>query len=108
MEPEFAVNEMVENLRKQLAKYKGKISGKQKGEEGGLGRAMIAGSGLPDEGDSQPEGFILLDLDVDGAQEKFKAQDLPFLLFRNIDNDKLGVIYRRSNGELGHMEPEND
>ena len=108
MEPEFAVNEMVENLRKQLAKFKGKISGKQKGEEGGLGRAMIGGSGLPDDGDSQPEGFFLQDLDVAGAQDKFQVGDLPFLLFRNIDNDKLGVIYRRNNGELGHMEPEND
>jgi len=108
MEPEFAVNEMVENLRKQLAKYKGKISGKQKGEEGGLGRAMVAGSALAEAGSGEPEGFVLQDLDVAVARDKFEAGDLPFLLFRNIDNDKLGVIYRRDNGELGHMEPEND
>ncbi len=47
MEPEFAVNEMVENLRAQLTKFKGKISGKQKGEEGGLGRAMLEDGGNP-------------------------------------------------------------
>jgi ribosomal subunit interface protein len=108
MEPEFAVNEMVENLRKQLAKYKGKISGKQKGGEGGLGRAMVGGT-LPDENrTNDPEGFVLQDLSVAGAREKFLSGDMPFLLFRNIDNDKLGVIYRRDNGELGHMESAND
>jgi putative sigma-54 modulation protein len=108
MEPEFAVNEMVENLRKQLAKFKGKISGKQKGEEGGLGRAMVADAVMSETAGSKPEGFVLQDLDVAAAQDEFKAGDLPFLLFRNIDNDKLGVIYRRDNGELGHMEPENN
>jgi ribosomal subunit interface protein len=108
MEPEFAVNEMLENLRKQLAKFKGKISGKQKGEEGGLGRAMIDGSVLAETEDSEPEGFFLQDLDVAGARDKFQAGKLPFLLFRNVDNDKLGVIYLRDNGELGHMESEND
>jgi len=108
MEPEFAVNEIVENLRKQLAKFKGKISGKQKGEEGGLGRAMSAGSVLAESEDSAPGGFVLLNIDVASARDKFEAGDLPFLVFRNVDNDRLGVIYRRDNGMLGHMESEND
>ena len=107
MEPEYAVNEMMENLRKQLAKFKGKISGKQKGEDGGLGRAMSAESVFPDSEDQATEGFVLLDMDPSSARDKFEAGDLPFLVFRNVDNDRLGVIYRRDNGELGHMESEN-
>jgi hypothetical protein len=108
MEPEFLMNDLSENLRKQLAKFKGKISGKQKGEGGGLGRAMFAGTALTEEGDEAPEGFVLMDLDVAAAREKFQDGDLPFLVFRNIDNDKLGVVYRRDNGELGLMEAAND
>ena len=108
MEPEYAVNEMMENLRKQLAKFKGKISGKQKGEEGGLGRAMFAGEALPESEDGAPEGFVLMNIDLASAREKFEAGDLPFLVFRNVGNERLGVIYRRANGELGHMESEND
>lgn len=108
MEPEYAVNEMLENLRKQLAKFKGKISGKQKGEEGGLGRAMFDGPIETESEDNAPEGFILLDMDPGSAREKFRSGELPFLVFRNVDNDKLGVIYRRDNGELGHMESTND
>ena len=107
MEPEFAVNEMMENLRKQLVKFKGKISGKQKGEEGGLGRAMVAGSVQPELDEMATEGFVLLNIDVTSARDKFEAGDLPFLVFRNVGNDRLGVIYRRANGELGHMESEN-
>lgn len=107
MEPEFAVNEMMENLRKQLVKFKGKISGKQKGEEGGLGRAMSAGSVQPELENTATEGFTLLDIDVTSAREKFETGDLPFLVFRNVGNDRLGVIYRRTNGELGYMESEN-
>ena len=104
MEPEYAVNEMLENLRAQLAKFKGKISGKQKGEGGGLGQALLGDLPLPDISEGTPEGFVLLDMDVSDAREKFEDGDLPFLVFRNVDNDRLGVIYRRANGELGHME----
>ena len=107
MEPEYAVNELAENLRAQLAKHKGKISGKKKGEGGGLGQAMMDDMPLPDLSEGVPEGFVLVDLDVEGARERFEQGDLPFLIFRNIDNDRLGVIYRRSNGELGHMESAN-
>jgi len=105
LEPEYAVDELVESLRKQLAKFKGKISGKQKGEEGGLGRVL--GDGGPaagDVGDARVEGFVLRDLDVAGAREAFAAAELPFLVFRNVDNARLGVIYRRADGAIGHME----
>jgi ribosomal subunit interface protein len=104
MEPEFAVAEMSESLRKQLAKWKGKISGKQKGEEGGLGKAMLDEVAVFDEAPEKPEGFVLRDLDVEDAKAAFQAANQPFLIFRNVDNSQVGVIYRRENGELGHME----
>jgi ribosomal subunit interface protein len=107
VEPEYAMNEMIESLRKQLAKWKGKISGKQRGEEGGLGKAMLDGGPLLGEEPGQPEGFVLRDLDVDGAKEAFQAGSAPFLVFRNVATSQVGVIYRRDNGELGHMESTN-
>jgi len=106
MEPEYAVNELIENLRAQLAKHKGKISGKQKGEVGGLGQAMVAGVPLTDPDQSSVEGFVLRDMDVAAAMAKFEDGDLPFLVFRNRENDRVGVIYRRADGKLGHMESE--
>lgn len=108
VEPEYAVTEMGESLRKQLAKWKGKISGKQKGEEGGLGKAMLGDPGLLiDDEVEAPEGFVLRDLDVEGAKTAFNNGNAPFLIFRNVDSSRVGVIYRRENGELGHMESTN-
>ena len=110
-EPEYAVTELAENLKRQLTKFKGKISGKQKGEEGGLGKALgEAGGGelLDDLADGEtPEGFALRDMDVVSARDAFNSGDQPFLVFRNVENSRVGVIYRRDDGELGHMESTN-
>jgi len=107
-EPEVAVNEMIENLRKQLAKFKGKISGKQKGEEGGLGRAMPLDVEPATGEDDDPQGFVLRDMDVSTAKANFQDADDPFLVFRNAANNHVGVIYRRDDGGLGHMESQGD
>ena len=107
-EPEISVLEFTESLRKQLAKFKGKISGKQKGEDGGLGRAMIDGEAFLGDSDSSPEGFVLRDMDVAGAKDAFAGTNQPFFVFRNIDTNCVGVIYRRDDGGLGHMESNND
>lgn len=108
MEPEIAVNDVTENLRKQLAKFKGKISGKQKGEEGGLGRAMLAEMSLDAAADESPLAFVLKNMDLAAAKEAFQASDQPFLIFRNPLNSRVGVIYRREDGALGHMEAQED
>jgi putative sigma-54 modulation protein len=111
-EPEYAVTELAENLKRQLTKFKGKISGKQKGEEGGLGKALgdAGGFDLPEglvDGET-PDGFALRDMDVDTARDSFSTGDLPFLVFRNVATSRVGVIYRREDGELGHMEATNE
>ncbi|MCP4291448.1 MAG: HPF/RaiA family ribosome-associated protein [bacterium] len=106
-EPEISVVEFTESIRKQLAKFKGKISGKQKGGDGGLGKAMLDGEAfLADE--EGPEGFVLRDMDVEDAKESFATTDQPFFVFRNIETSRVGVIYRRDNGEMAHMESSND
>ncbi|RKZ17486.1 hypothetical protein DRQ50_04940 [bacterium] len=109
IEPEFTVNDLVESLRKQLDRFKGKTSGRQKGEEGGLGRAMLDDGGVfAASPEADTEGFVLKDLGIDDAKAAFGAGELPFLIFRNTANSRLGVIYRRSDGELGHMEADGD
>jgi len=106
-EPEICVHQFTENLRTQLNKFKGKISGKQKAGDGGLGKAMLDGAAfLADE--DEPEGFVLKDLDVQGAKETLADSDLPFVVFRNVETSRVGVIYRRDNGDLVHMESQND
>lgn len=107
-EPEVAVNEMVENLRKQLAKFKGKTSGKQKGEDGGLGRTLSDDLGPVADAGEEPEGFFLRDMDVSTAKESFRDATDPFLVFRNVANSRVAVIYRNDDGGLVHMESQDD
>jgi putative sigma-54 modulation protein len=103
-EPEHAMTELAENLRRQLSKFKGKISGKQKGREGGLGEALGDVAFPAGEEGEAPENFVLRDMDVAAAREAFTAAEMPFLVFRNVANSRVGIIYRREDGELGHME----
>ncbi len=102
-EPEFAVDAMFESLKKQLTKFKGRLTDRQKGEDGGLGRVMLDGES-GSAGAEAVEGLVLPDLNVDEAKARFAGGTLPFFVFRNAENLRLGVIYRRSDGALGHME----
>jgi len=106
-EPEISVVEFTESLRKQLTKFKGKISGKHRGEDGGLGKALIDGEVYLEEDDAAV-GFVLRDMDVDGAKEAFAGTQQPFFVFRNVETSRVGVIYELEDGGLGHMESSND
>jgi ribosomal subunit interface protein len=103
-EPDLATQGVAENLQRQLEKFKGKISGKQQREAGGLGRAF---------GDGEPavhfaaEDFVLHDMDTLSARDAFTDSDAPFLVYRNVDTGRIGVVYRRADGELGFMEASN-
>jgi hypothetical protein len=45
---------------------------------------------------------------VHDSRDSFNTGDLPFLVFRNVATSRVGVIYRREDGELGHMEATNE
>lgn len=103
-EPEYAADEVFESLRKQLVKFKERMVDRHKGEDG-LGKAQLDGAAISGgEAEGEVEGLLLPDLDVDQAKARFNAGTLPFFVFRNADTRRLGVIYRRADGALGHME----
>lgn len=104
-EPDLATQGVADNLHRQLDKFKGKISGKQRGEEGGLGRAL--GGGEP-ETVFEAENFTMQAMDALTARESFTGSGAPFLVFRNSDTGRVGVVYRREDGDLGLMEADND
>ena len=100
-EPALATQGVADNLQRQLEKFKGKVSAKQRGEAGGLG------ANLPPEQPTvhfQIESFVMHDMDLVAARAAFTDSDAPFLVFRNTDTGRIGVVYRRSDGELGLME----
>ncbi len=100
-EPDLAAQGVAENLQRQLEKFKGKVTSRQRGEPGGLGRALATDAPTVH---FATEHFELLELDPLSARDAFTASDAPFLVFRNADSGRLGVIYRRDDGELGLLE----
>jgi len=111
IEPELAADEAIENIKTQLRRFKGKLSGRQKGGGGGLGRALAS------EGDESPayEGatlqadrFELQDLTVDEAVDVCRDSDFPFVVFRNQESARLSVVYRHADGTFGLLEAATD
>jgi putative sigma-54 modulation protein len=111
IEPELAADEVIENVKTQLRRYKGKITGRPKGEEGGLGRALLEDGEQPPAapGEDLPVvGFTLKDLSVSDAVDAFRDSKYPFLVFRNSATAKVSVVYQRDDGGFGLLEPHNE
>jgi putative sigma-54 modulation protein len=111
VEPEIAVDGAIENIRTQLQRFKGKMASRKKGEEGGLGRAMVneATGSITATGDAVlTEGFQLRDLTVEDALDVYSRSQRPFLVFRNAENFKLSIVYARKDGQFGLMEAQDD
>ena len=103
-QPEMATLGVTENLQRQLEKFKGKVSAKQRGEAGGLGVAAAGGEPVVH---FATEDFVLHDMDSVSARDAFTDSNAPFLVYRNIDTGKIGVVYRRGDGDLGFLEASN-
>jgi len=46
------------------------------------------------------------DLTVSQAVMKMDISDMPFVIFRNGKNNSLNIIYRRDDGNIGWIDPE--
>ena len=107
LDPELAADEAIQNIRTQLQRFKGKMSSRKKGEEGGLGRAMVTETGEvvgSTPADLHAEGFRLEDMSVESAMDMFSSSSHPFLVFRNSETTKISVVYKRGDGQLGLLE----
>jgi putative sigma-54 modulation protein len=107
-EPELAAEEVIENIRTQLQRYKGKVSRRGKAEPGGLGRAMLEERAPVPAAVAAPveaEGFTLRSQSLEAAETALRETARPFHVFRNAQTGRLCVLYRRDDGELGLLEP---
>lgn len=107
-EPDLAAIGTAEILQKQLEKFKGKLSARQRAEPGGLGKALPGEGafGLTDEGGAA--GFDLNVLTPVAAQDMLAGTDEPFLVFRNAETSRVAVVYRHEDGGVRLMEARND
>lgn len=107
-EPELAATGAAEILQKQLEKFKGKLTARQRAEPGGLGRALTGTEAAGMIGDDDAAGFDLHNLTPQAAQDMLSGTDEPFLVFRNTDTSRIAVVYRLEDGGWRLMEARND
>ncbi len=109
-----AVDLAVDKLERQLRKLKTKIQRRQHGRERPtLEPDLLPDSLLPDEQQPEPVYKIVKSKLFDEApldpQEAALQMDLlnhDFFLFRNSENDRAAVVYRRADGDVGQIELE--
>ncbi len=108
VEPELAAIGAAEILQKQLEKFKGKLSARQRAEPGGLGRALSETVSVGVAGGIGAASFDLHNLTLVAAQDLLAGTDEPFLVFRNVETSRIAVVYRHEDGGLRFMEARND
>lgn len=104
-----SIDLVVEKLEKQIDKYKGKLSRKSKnGVKDVVAGAVSSAAG---DGDDTPQvlrtkKFAIKPMAVDEAIMQMNLLGHSFFVFSNAETEEVNVVYRRKDGNFGHIEPE--
>lgn len=106
-----AIDAVVDVLARQIERYKGKLY--EKGRGVSLARRPIDLESVDVAGQSDDwpkvvrvKRFAVKPMSVTEAAEQMELLGHSFFLFVNADNDRLGLLYRRNDGDYGLIEPE--
>jgi len=101
----------VDKLERQVKKHKEKIKDHKPGERERTARYNIL-SAQPDEQALRgriikTESVFIKPMSIDEAIMQIDVMNSDFMIFTNAETQKVTVIYRRRDGNLGLIEPEN-
>ncbi|MBD8553703.1 ribosome-associated translation inhibitor RaiA [Rhizobium sp. CFBP 8762] len=118
-EPQAAFDAAAERIEKRLRRYKRKL----KDHYNGIGQgpsaevAYTVMDSVPDEEDEVPEDFAptivaettkqLQTMSVASAVMALDMTDEPVLMFRSVGSEKLNIVYRRNDGNIGWIDAAN-
>lgn len=116
-----AFDESLERISKQLRRYKRKITDHQKQSMDGvdvqgrraLGKKYVLPPQAGEQEDNASPGVIIAEkptdietLTVSAAVMKMDLQDLPALMFFNSEHGGINVVYRRADGNISWVDPQ--
>jgi putative sigma-54 modulation protein len=98
-----SIDEVVEKLERQVKKYKDKWVSHRKGEE-----KVPAFPGLEEHSPSiiKRKSFDIKPMNPEEAAMQMDLLDKDFFVFTNASSGSINVLYKRSDGNLGLIEPE--
>jgi len=99
-----AIDEVVEKLEKQVIRYKGKLQSFRKSEK------KIAGPSFAEEGVKKGriikyKKFDMKPMSPEEAVDQMDLLDKDFFVFANLGSGDINVVYRRTDGNYGLIEP---
>ncbi|HLA78771.1 MAG TPA: ribosome-associated translation inhibitor RaiA [Vicinamibacteria bacterium] len=107
-----SLSTVIEKLTRQAQRHTGKL--RERKRRGGP-RTTALWAGVVPSGDSRGEGlpriirsrrFVPKPMTVEEALLEVSASDDGFLVFRDAATERMNVLYRRKDGNLGLIEPE--
>ncbi len=105
-----AIDLVMDKIERQLRKHKGKITNHK--DQHRRARHNVYPAAGTSEPSLQPdiiksESVFVEPMTASEALERIHLGDEDFFVFKNIDTEKVNVLYKRQNGEFGLVEPEN-
>jgi ribosomal subunit interface protein len=113
-DPYKAVSMALERLEERIKKHKNRIKNKQRRSDWGIG-ALSATKYIIERKDSnsdldeqhlviaEQEGFVLT-LSVSEAVMKLDLGDLPVVVFKNSETNRINIVYKRNDGHIGWID----
>lgn len=104
-----ALDEVVDKLERQVKKYKERL-----GRRGVLRKGAVAESGVEEKEEealplvdkiARVKEFALRPMSVEDAILQMELLGHSFFIFKDIDKDKVQVIYKREDGSYGLIDP---
>jgi putative sigma-54 modulation protein len=104
-----AIDLAVDKLERQVKKHKEKIKDHKPGERTARYNIVSSEPALPAQGERiiKTESIFIKPMSVDEAIMQIDVMNNDFLVFTNAQTQKVNVLYRRRDGNLGLIEPEN-
>lgn len=118
-DPYVAFNFTAERLEKQLRRYKRRLKDHHNGVERDIVLSPAAHTVLqstPEEQEVEEEHPVIVaetqehipEVSVSDAVMLMDMRQIPALLFRNAGNGQLAMVYRRTDGNIGWVEPQSE
>ncbi|MGE0503751.1 MAG: ribosome-associated translation inhibitor RaiA [Rhizobiaceae bacterium] len=116
-QPTIAFDEAAERLEKRLRRYKRRLKAHPDGsaKAAAIDISYTVMSPVADEEEEVPEDYApaivaestlrLETMSVASAVIELDTKDSPVFVFRNAGNDQVNIVYRRSDGNIGWIDP---
>jgi putative sigma-54 modulation protein len=101
-----SIDQLVEKLERQVIRYRDKRRRRAVRDDGGPPMEPTATSDEPGHKIVKVKQFAVKPMTAEEAVLQLELIGHDFFVFQNADTDEVNVIYRRRDGDYGHIEPQ--